>query len=131
MIRTGGAILPTGQPDAEDDLVRRHLIRLVSRRGARVVRFSEERPCEWRPTTVLNPRTGICFSPLEAWHFIEEQLEAGCEIKVVELHWPPGRTAYVLKIEVEPGTRAIYVKLEPCGNKVFGRSFHYSALEST
>ncbi len=122
--------MPNGQPDAEKDRIRRQLIGLVSRREARVMQFSQERPCEWRPTTVLNPRTGMCFSPLEAWHFVEEQLQAGCAIQEVELEKPPGRKAYVLQIELERGKPQVYVKLEPCGDKIFGRSFHYSTLES-
>jgi hypothetical protein len=95
-----------------------------------VIQFSQERPTEWRPTTVHNPVTGMCFSPLEAWHFIQRQLEAGCELCEIVLDKPPGRKAYVLRIRLEQGKPPIYIKLEPCGDKLFGRSFHYSTLES-
>jgi hypothetical protein len=83
-----------------------------------------------RPESQDWHKTGMCFSHLEAWHAIEEQLQTGCEIQEIELAKPPGRKAYVLLLELEPGRPLLYVKLEPCGDKIFGRSFHYSTLES-
>jgi hypothetical protein len=68
----------------------------------------------------------MCFSRLEAWHFIQAQLEAGCELKAVTLDKPPGRLAYEFTVILEDNMPPVYVKLEPCGDKVFGRSFHYS-----
>jgi hypothetical protein len=122
--------VPNGLPDPDKDRIRRELIALVSRREARVNEFSKGRPTEWRPTTVNNPVTGLCFSPLEAWHFIQAQLQAGCEFSEVILKKPLGRKAYELSIQLEPSKRPVYIKIEPCGDRVFGRSFHYSTRES-
>lgn len=41
------------------------------------------------------------FAPLEALHFVEEQLKAGSAIAEVELEKPPGRKGHVLWIEAE------------------------------
>ena len=39
---------------------------------------------------------------------------------------PPGKTGYVLKIDLNPGRPQLYVKLELGSGVVIGRSFHES-----
>ena len=54
-----------------------------------------------------------------------ELLEKGHPIEPITLKKPPGAKGYVMKVELEPNTPKLYIKLE-LGNIVFGRSFHYS-----
>ena len=110
--------------------VRRRLAMFASRKEARFNEFARERPIEWRPSSIMNPRTGFYVSPLEAWALIVDELTAGCALEEIELQQPPGRKAYAFLIELEPNSSRppIYVKLELLGDRVIGRSFHYSTL---
>jgi hypothetical protein len=114
--------------DQPDDLekIRQLLIRLLGRPKARINAFTDERPTEWRPTTVRNPVTGMCFSVLESWHFAKARLEGGCKLKLKVLDHPPGCKAYEFEVVLEKNMPPVYIKLEPRGDKVYGRSFHYS-----
>ena len=63
---------------------------------------------------------------MAAWDLIASKLEEGHEVEAVQLREPPGRTGYVMKIELEAGKPMLYVKLELGSGRIFGRSFHYS-----
>jgi hypothetical protein len=107
---------------------RNQLILLVRRPKSRHVQWTPESPTDWQPSSVRNPK-GILdqyFTPSSAWEFIAEQLEAGCEVEVVEIRKPPGKKAYVMKIEVDENLARVYVKFEHKSGKIWGRSFHYS-----
>lgn len=66
------------------------------------------------------------FSDAAAWELIASQLEAGCEVETIVLEKPPGAKGHVMLIELGPGGRPIYIKLQLGSGKIFGRSFHYS-----
>lgn len=87
--------------------------------------FSRDRPTDWRPGTVVDPRDQErrCFTDLTAWSFIEEILLAECDVVAILLDKPPGKTGYVLKVKDHPN---IYIKLQLATPGVVGRSFHYS-----
>ena len=66
------------------------------------------------------------FTDAAAWDLIASKLEEGHEVEPVQLREPPGRTGYVMKIELEAGKPMLYVKLELGSGRIFRRSFHYS-----
>ena len=66
------------------------------------------------------------FTEFSAWNLIADELEAGCDVRVIELEKPPGNLGYVLEIELEATEPPLYVKLELGSGIIFGRSFHYS-----
>lgn len=75
----------------------------------------------------MNPETGLPFTDESAWRFIATLLRDGHEVEEMILDVPPGKTAWVLKVELETHKPRLYVKLHLGANgKVFGRSFHYS-----
>ena len=69
------------------------------------------------------------FTDAAAWELIASKLEEGHPVDTIELRNPPGRTGYVMKVDVEPGQPQLYVKLQLGSGKVIGRSFHYSDRE--
>jgi hypothetical protein len=71
----------------------------------------------------------MSFAPREAWYFICECLDSGAPIREVELRQPPGAVAYELIVSL--GDRQLYIKLQLTGDRVLGRSFHYSTKEDT
>ena len=111
-----------------DKGIRRELAVLARRRQARVTEFRLNRPTDWRPGQVRNP-TGVLdthFTDAAAWELIASKLERGHAVEIIELHHPPGRTGYVMMIDIEPGQPQLYVKLQLGSGKIIGRSFHYS-----
>ena len=66
------------------------------------------------------------FTNATAWDFIVSRLEAGEEVKVIEMRKPPGARGYVMTIDLGPSLPELYVKRELRATKVIGRSFHYS-----
>lgn len=114
---------------ATDDEVRKLLIRYANFSRTRIVPYSSEMPCDWRPQQTVDPRSGEVFTDAGAWEFIVECMANGHDIKTIELRKPPGKRGYVMKIPGEGGRPAIYVKLQLGSNRVFGRSFHYSDPE--
>ena len=111
-----------------DEGMRRELVLLARRRHARVTEFRPDRPTDWRPQQVRNP-SGVLdthFSNAAAWELIASKLEEGHPVETIELHRPPGRTGYVMKVDIEPGQPQLYVKLQLGSGKIIGRSFHYS-----
>ena len=92
--------------------------------GQRLVGWSPDLPSKWWFGKIVDPRTGMPFTPSGAWDFIAEQLQdESTQIAVIDLEKPPNEKGYVLKISVTEGT--IYVKLQMGReNVVIGRSFH-------
>jgi hypothetical protein len=77
---------------------------------------------------VPNP-DGLLFSHYHddsAWELIASRLEEGHEVETIILDQPPGKTGYVMKIDLHPGRPLLYVKLELGSGVVIGRSFHES-----
>lgn len=111
--------------------VRRQLVVLARRSRARVTEFSPDRPTDWRPGQVRNP-SGVLdthFTDAAAWALIADRIEEGHPIETVELHKPKGSVGFVMKIDLEPGERQLYVKLQLGSGTIIGRSFHYSERE--
>ena len=73
----------------------------------------------------VNAVLGNAFTDIAAWDLIAAKLEEGHPVETIELNRPPGKTGYVMKIDLGP-ERPVYVKLQLAGKKVIGRSFHYS-----
>jgi hypothetical protein len=109
------------------EAVRRELAALVCRKDRRTAEWSEERPTEFRPGSVINPETGDSFSEAGAWYYIFELLESGHPLELTELEKPKGKPGYVLRAKLGRDLREVYIKLElGDGGRVIGRSFHYS-----
>ena len=118
---------------AIDDAIRRELAVLARRSKARVVEFSSNRPSDWRPHSVRNPRSRLdnTFTDVSAWEFIADHLEAGHEIEEVRLEHPPGKVGYVMKIQVDIDLPRVYIKLELGSGAIFGRSFHFCEYDAS
>ena len=112
------------------DVPRNELAALARRKSARITAFRRERPTDWRPSQVRNPNglLDAYFTDESAWDLIASKVEdEGQPIEKVELNHPPGRTGYVMLIELGGDAPApLYVKLELGSGKIYGRSFHYS-----
>lgn len=108
--------------------IRKQLVALLKQRK-RVARWSEESPIDWRPTQVTHPLSEMPFTPKGAWQFIEEKLADGHPLEEVILDTPPGKKGYVMKIDLGPNQRKLYVKLQLGSKEVIGRSFHYSEFD--
>lgn len=111
-----------------DDSIRRQLVKLTRRSATRKREFTSRRPTDWRPKEVLSPDGSLLpwFDEKSAWELIASSLENGQEVETVALRQPPGKTGYVMKIQLDPRRPLLYVKLELVSGKVFGRSFHES-----
>lgn len=110
-----------------DRSTRDQLVSLV-RRGARTSEFTRERPTDWRPGEVPNPEGLVLpyFDEKSAWELIASKLESGHEVETVTLNQPPGKTGYVMQVNLNPGRPSLYVKLQLGSGVVIGRSFHES-----
>ena len=69
------------------------------------------------------------FTDSGAWNLIASRLEDGHDVEVITLDNPRGKTAYVMKIELDPAAPRLYVKVQLHAGRIFGRSFHYSTHE--
>ena len=111
-----------------DEATRNQLVRRARSSRTRTAAFTIQRPTEWRPAEVRNPK-GLLdthFTDTTAWEFIASKLEAGEELETIRLRKPRGAKGYVMKIDLGPGLPELYVKLQMGSTKVIGRSFHYS-----
>jgi hypothetical protein len=106
--------------------LRAEMVRRARDKRFRFVEFDDLEPCVWNPTQVLNPTSGIPFTDITAWHFIADQLEAGCMVSTVRLRVPPGDTGYEFYFQGAAGQPDIYVKVRLHRDKIKGRSFHNS-----
>lgn len=115
---------------SELDAIRAHLRTLCLRKNARQLGWSSGWPSDWRPRSVVDPRsaTSDFFTDAGAWEFIAELLDGGHPLHPVQLEEPPGRTGYVMKVDLKD-ERRLYIKLQLGTGKVIGRSFHYSVFE--
>ncbi len=91
--------------------------------------FTPEEPVVWKPTEVLNPTCNLPFTDISAWHFIADQLEAGCAVHVVILRKPPNELGYEMRFPGATRQPQIYVKVRLHGHRIIGRSFHNSTRE--
>ena len=110
---------------------RSQLIVLARRKNARITDWSREIPTDWRPGSVRNPHGDFDthFSDQSAWELIASELEVYREVKIISLDKPPGAKGYVMLIELEPDASPVYVKVQLMGQKIIGRSFHYSEIK--
>lgn len=108
------------------DKVRRELARMARRKECRIVEWARARPCDWRPTQVVNPESGLPFTEVRAWEYIADLLDANHPLTEIALEHPPGELAYVMTVSLGERTPELYVKLQLLRGKVLGRSFHYS-----
>lgn len=106
------------------EIARQNMLALL-RKGRCKAAWSEDRPVDWRPASVINPKSGMPFTRLTCWHFIEELLESGHKIEVIPLQKPLGKKGYVMLYETGTNSQDIYIKLQ-IANDLIGRSFHYS-----
>ena len=86
-------------------------------------------PHHWQPRSVINPVSELPFTDITAWELIADRLESGHPIETITLKNPPGKTAFVMKIELAPNTVPVYVKIQFGAGKVVGRSFHLSVVK--
>lgn len=120
--------MSTGDQAGIDEAIRHQLIVLARRPGAHPSAFTRQRPTEWRPTEVRNPK-GLLdshFTEETAWELIATRLERGQEVREIDLKQPKGKKGYVMLIDLGSDVPCLYVKLELGSGTVFGRSFHYS-----
>ena len=75
---------------------------------------------------MTDPRTGEVFTEDGAWEYVAQSIASGIEIEIIDLEYPPGKKAYVMKLPSHDLQVPIYVKLQFGGDCVIGRSFHYS-----
>jgi hypothetical protein len=99
---------------------------LARRKECRIIPRSQEMPCDWQPTTITNPSSGICFTDTTAWNRIADLAETGCPIEEMQLDQPKGETGYVMKVKLDEKQPELYIKVQLKRGKIFGRSFHYS-----
>ncbi len=69
------------------------------------------------------------FTRSTAWEFIADRLERGKDMEVFELRNPKWNNEYVIKSDLGPDERELYIKLELGSGKVFGHSFHCSKFK--
>jgi hypothetical protein len=75
---------------------------------------------------MTDPRTGEIFTEDGAWEYTAEMIRSGVEIEIIELQFPPGKKAYVMRVPSHDSNIPIYIKLQLVAESVIGRSFHYS-----
>jgi hypothetical protein len=83
-------------------------------------------PCDWQPTTVSNPTSGICFTDITAWGRIADLAEGGHPIDEMQLEQPKGEVGHVMRVKLDEKSPELYIKIQLKRGKIFGRSFHYS-----
>jgi hypothetical protein len=106
--------------------VRVEIARLARRKDVRFVPRSPKLPCDWKPTTVMNPDVGIPFTDISAWHYIAHLAESGHHIEEIELDQPKGEKGYVMIVELRDNPSDLYIKVQLKGGRIYGRSFHCS-----
>lgn len=106
--------------------LRREMARRARDKKSRIVERTKEEPCVWTPTEVVQAASGLAFTDITAWHYVADQLEAGCDVMPVQLRTPLGEIGYELLFAGAGGYPSVYVKLRMRKDKIVGRSFHYS-----
>lgn len=119
--------MSTNGPSRE---LRLDLARRARSKATRNNVFSRTLPSHWSPYSVLNPLTGLPFTDDTAWALISDILERDHPACFVELDIPKGLQAVVIIWKLSDDVPDLYIKIhkgtKPNGDKVFGRSFHYS-----
>jgi hypothetical protein len=105
-------------------VVREELLRLAQHRATRRQSWSPSMPCDWSPTAIENPQTGMPFSDESAWDLICDLLRGGQAFEEVQLEKPADTIGYVTTFRFAANSPAIYIKLQLRHGIVWGRSFH-------
>ncbi|GAA2848794.1 hypothetical protein EDC40_101177 [Aminobacter aminovorans] len=114
------------------DAIRRMLATRCCSKRTRSAIFSYNQPTDWKPGSLRDPRDpDEYFTEDSAWNFISELLNGGCEVEIVVLEKPPGKTGYVIKVAGCPPVSHIYIKLQLGAERVIGRSFHESYVQTS
>lgn len=125
----GGGAKPSLSPE-EWASASKEIVRLAQHKSTRNTHWTPEIPCEWNPTQVENPNTGMPFSDAGAWMFVVELIESGHAFsKKVLRDKPPGAIAWETKIPLSANRPKLYLKVQLWRGKVLGRSFHYSTVK--
>lgn len=115
--------------DTVTEAIRHMLATRCTSKRTRNTSFSTSQPTDWKPNSLRDPRNPTqYFTEDSAWQFISELIRDGCELEIVALEKPPGKTGYVIKVAGHPPVSQIYIKLQLVSCKVIGRSFHESYL---
>lgn len=122
-----GALGGRGRVSADLAEVRHHMAVLARQRRKCILGW----PRDWRPTEVVNPATGEPFTPWGAWQFVAELLERGYPLEEVILKRPPGKRAYVMRVDLQPRSPQLYIKVQLGSGQLIGRSFHLSRTEES
>jgi hypothetical protein len=107
---------------------RREFARLARRKNLRRNDWTKKMPCDWAPTQVENPRTGMPFTDAGAWELIAELLDGNHEFTEVTLRNPPGCLAYETRVCLQANYAEIYIKVQHLAGNIWGRSFHNDLL---
>jgi hypothetical protein len=106
--------------------IRRQLIVLARRPRARIVPRTSQIPCRWRPGLVNNPESRMPFTEAGAWQFFADRVEEGLPLESMSLDKPLNAVGYVMLISLELTLPPLYIKVQLAGDRILGRSFHYS-----
>lgn len=90
---------------------------------------SRDVPCDWQPSSVMNPKTEMFFDDFAAWHHIADLAEEGHAIEIIVLEKPAGKKGAVMTVELPAGQ--LYIKVQLNADTIYGRSFHYSTRRAT
>jgi hypothetical protein len=114
--------------DGEIARVRALMERLATSKSSRVVGWDSQwkLPSDWSPYSVIQPESGMPFTPAGAWELIAELAKEGHPLRRIELEVPPGESAYEFLVDLEGATVTLYIKVQFKGPFIVGRSFHYS-----
>ena len=106
------------------NVIKAELARLARTKTARNKTWTAQRPTDWRPEQIIDPRTGLPFTTDGAWDFVAEKLEDDKTIiNEITMRKPRGKKGYEFHVDVEKGV--IYIKMQfGSGGKIIGRSFH-------
>jgi hypothetical protein len=104
--------------------VRAELLRLARYSATRRQSWSPEMPCDWSPTAIENPQTGIPVTDESAWNLICDLLQGNHPFEEIQLQKPPDAVAYATTIQMAPDSPAIYIKIQLRHGLIWGRSFH-------
>ena len=106
------------------DKIRLEIARLGKNPATRRNQWSPDVPCDWAPTAVENPETGMPYSDESAWWLICSLLEAGHPFQPVQMKKPPGEVAYETKVRLRHDLPLVYIKVQIRHGRAWGRSFH-------
>ncbi len=103
---------------------RDEIVKAARDKTRRKVGMPPKEPNYWAPGQVINPETGMSFTPIGVWDWIADQLESGIDVNHRILEKPPGQDSWWFKATLQGNPRDLYVKITYRGGIVIGRSFH-------